>query len=716
MGHAISKAVKQKGKKAENPSWSGWIYLVKATWNRRYCRITDDKLYYFRDDSPSKGSRGWVSFLDMLAIVHLPFRHSDSTADVGKTSVVPFLLLTSTSTFIVGFATAAEKHEFADHLAAHHRIPVMPVVTEDWSIVQLNLSTKAMPPPSSSSASSSKPFQRLYLVFVGSGDLLFFAEGSILMDVVFRVRMLDMVNVVVEYDGAAGNGLVARLSPRSKGAMPTASPLDGPTIDIILPMDKAVRLEFDALPQYEKWRELLVDALEGDYTGSQFCQRQVVAARRKQVHRQQKLDAMKKKKKKQQQQQGRRHHFRASSAAAGRPTDVASESDDGSMIRDSMSRTASSVEYSECSGAALSEVDNRVDEAKALVRRAGASVPAKDGPSTVLPTKPWMDGADVPALDHSSATMAHQSTKAKRNKTTAATMDIMPPPAPHLTLHHGQDPATIPSKPPMRAPNNLPNEAPSDPRHEVLVDPRDLTVPSETTGQPMLALVGSGRRLREDLFASPRSSHRPSIVAAQPALVPASTFESKRASLLARLHHTSPATTYSPLSPKVQIAPSTVATTTFPAVAGMPISPRWLPAPAAAASAAVSSSEAQPPPPPPPRYHRRPSITSEAVQHDRQYRHRMLQQDFEKLQKSLLADDPKRAKRLARVIKACARAIDTLGALAMHPPEASSDNNTILPPQWTLPRSDRVVSGNWFTTDAPGGRRVRHWQPRQSRQ
>ncbi|RHZ25531.1 hypothetical protein DYB31_002157 [Aphanomyces astaci] len=472
---SISTAVKQKGKKAANPSWCGWIYLVKtsrrmqaATWTRRrYCRVTDDKLYYFRDDSPNKGSKGWISLLDMLAMVHLPFRRAttdNADDDTASTIILPFLLLSPTSTFIVGFDSDAQKQAFADHLASRHRIPVMPVVTEDWSIVQLALS----PTDRSSSTSS---FIRLYLVFVGSGDLLFFSKGSVLMDIVCRIRMLDMVNVLVAYDGAGGNGLTAKPAAAS-------SSLDGPTIDVVLPSNKLVRLEFDAVGQYEKWRELLVDALAGDYTGSQFSQRQAVAARRKQLHRQQKLDALKKKLRK----QGRRgrHHKQM-------PLESAVGSD---VKQTAASRSASSVDMSEWSGGGgLSDDDGHVDRV------------ASPTPTTGLDSQP----------------------------------------------------------------------------------------------------------LR----------------------------------------------------------------------------------------------------------HRRLSITTHALQLDRQHRHRMLQLDFEKLQTSLLANNPKRAKRLARIITACARAIDTLGALAMFPPH-DSDNAGVLPPQWTLPtvETGRVVSGDWFTTE-PGGRSiVRHWQPR----
>ncbi|RHZ18038.1 hypothetical protein DYB37_005517 [Aphanomyces astaci] len=511
MGQSISTAVKQKGKKAANPSWCGWIYLVKtsrrmqaATWTRRrYCRVTDDKLYYFRDDSPNKGSKGWISLLDMLAMVHLPFRRAttdNADDDTASTIILPFLLLSPTSTFIVGFDSDAQKQAFADHLASRHRIPVMPVVTEDWSIVQLALS----PTDRSSSTSS---FIRLYLVFVGSGDLLFFSKGSVLMDIVCRIRMLDMVNVLVAYDGAGGNGLTAKPAAAS-------SSLDGPTIDVVLPSNKLVRLEFDAVGQYEKWRELLVDALAGDYTGSQFSQRQAVAARRKQLHRQQKLDALKKKLRK----QGRRGRHHKQSAV-------------GSDVKQTAaSRSASSVDMSEWSGGGgLSDDDGHVDR--------------------------------------------------------------------------------------------------------VAFESITLASPTPTTGL---------------------DDH------------------------------------YSPLSPKVKVPEFESITLASPTpTTGLDDQPLR---------------------------HRRLSITTHALQLDRQHRHRMLQHDFEKLQASLLANNPKRAKRLARIITACARAIDTLGALAMFPPH-DSDNAAVLPPQWTLPtvETGRVVSGDWFTTE-PGGRSiVRHWQPRLSR-
>ncbi|RQM18985.1 hypothetical protein B5M09_005601 [Aphanomyces astaci] len=479
---------------------------------RKMCfgKVTDDKLYYFRDDSPNKGSKGWISLLDMLAMVHLPFRRAttdNADDDTASTVILPLLLLSPTSTFIVGFDSDAQKQAFADHLASRHRIPVMPVITEDWSIVQLALS----PTDRSSSTSS---FIRLYLVFVGSGDLLFFSKGSVLMDIVCRIRMLDMVNVLVAYDGAGGNGLTAKPAAAS-------SSLDGPTIDVVLPSNKLVRLEFDAVGQYEKWRELLVDALAGDYTGSQFSQRQAVAARRKQLHRQQKLDALKKKLRK----QGRRgrHHKQM-------PLESAVGSD---VKQTAASRSASSVDMSEWSGGGgLSDDDGHVE--RVAVEDEFASQGA------------WI--------------------------------------------------------------HNMPPLLPSTP-----------------------------------------SSH------------------------------------YSPLSPKVHVPDSITLASPTP----------------------TTGLDSQP------LRHRRLSITTHALQLDRQHRHRMLQHDFEKLQASLLANNPKRAKRLARIITACARAIDTLGALAMFPPH-DSDNAGVLPPQWTLPtvETGRVVSGDWFTTE-PGGRSiVRHWQPR----
>ncbi|KAF0683304.1 hypothetical protein As57867_024560, partial [Aphanomyces stellatus] len=109
--------------------------LLQTAWKRRFCRVANDKLYYFSGDSPSKGSKGWISLADVIAMVHLPFRRDP---DATPPQRVPFLMLMSASSCLVAFETEADKDAFSDHLADAHRIPVMPIVTEDWSIVQLD--------------------------------------------------------------------------------------------------------------------------------------------------------------------------------------------------------------------------------------------------------------------------------------------------------------------------------------------------------------------------------------------------------------------------------------------------------------------------------------------------------------------------------------------------------------------------------------------------
>ncbi|KAF0718397.1 Aste57867_1721 [Aphanomyces stellatus] len=658
MGHSISKAVQQKGKKPKNASWSGWIYIMKngllqTAWKRRFCRVANEKLYYFSGDSPSKGSKGWVSLADMIAMVHLPFRRDP---DATTPQRVPFLMLMSSSSFLVAFESEAEKDAFSDHLSDAHRIPVMPIVTEDWSIVQLD--TRKQP---------GQAFVRYFLVFVGSGDLLFFTDATA-MELACRVRMLEMKNVLVVYDAAGGNGVV--LSPRARAA--AAAKVDGPTMDIVME-DRTIRLEFDALTQYEKWRDLLVDALAGDFTGTRFQQRQVIATRRKLYQRQQKMDDLKKKRKTKKGGGAYRHTLHEEwsrsddNAYGGRATDV-------------MSRTSSAVDASEWSAVsseyAHEASDDMVSTTTKKKKKKKKERVAADESSDAATTD---GGKGATKKKKKKAVARHDDTEWSHVE--AIDMDA-------TTNHHV--PAAQPRDPPKA--NNA--------AHQVQVAP---VAESSTTKKPP--------RVRVDLFASSPIAAQPSVAppnapstdafeAKRQSLLarltdplpppprpvlppPLSTYEAKRQSLLARLGAAPPpASDYSSLSPKIQVPVSSLSFH----------------------STNVLSMDSRP---------RRTSTTSkkEGMQVDLQKRHEMLRRDFMSLQATM--GNGGQSKRLQRQIEACARAIDTLGALAMYPPPEEPSVPPILDLQRLQAQHGPLeVKGNWFTTEPRGGRRVRHWQRR----
>ncbi|CAK4071477.1 unnamed protein product [Aphanomyces euteiches] len=713
MGQSIAKAVQQKGKKATNPTWSGWIYLIKngllqstPVWKRRYCRVTNDKLYYFRDDSPSKGSKGWISLVDMIAMVHLPGR--------GENERVPFLLLATNTFLLVAFESVDLKNAFSDHLCEQHRIPIMPIVTEDWSIVQLD--TKKQP----------SMFVRYFLLFVGSGDLLFFTDGTA-MELVYRVRMVEMKNVHVVYDAAAGNGVV--LSPRSRAL--AAARIDGPTIDIVL-QDRTLCLEFDAMTQYEKWRELLVDALAGDYTGAQFQQRQVIATRRKHYERQQKLDDMKKKRKTKKTQRYSTTSFLPPDAFLSSRTTSAADPSEWSTVSDS-----SAHEYYTSDDNASTYTASTITKKKKSKKKRADTGEWSDTQSIVKSEKrkskaaekrnhvnsPTVEKTQVRDLQKKrtdtgewSDTQSSSKSERRRTKGTAKQENLISPavetPFSADILAQKQRADTgewsdtqssskserRKSKTKTKQENPVVDQQPqseatqlqhnqSSSREPVVEPPHDKSQGDVVAAKDPKPL--RRRRERIDLFASsPKNAtvfetKRSDLLARlstpnatpPPPPPPAkmSSFEVKRQNLLARL------TEYSPLSPKI----ATTATT------------------------ATSIQVDLTPPSPPPR--RRTSI-QKGLQLDLQKRHELLQKDFARLQQSMQGDE-RQKKRLQRQIDACARAIDTLGALAMFPPEEPSAP-PVLDAALLRLHGAVEVKGNWYTTELRGGPRVRHWKPR----
>ncbi|OQS04870.1 hypothetical protein THRCLA_02929, partial [Thraustotheca clavata] len=161
MGQSLAKAVDEKGRKVKDASWSGWIHiykigLIKRGYKRRYCRLDRDRLYYFADDKPKHTSKGCIHLHDVTGIAALPSHTQDQ---------LPVALITPAMVYMLVFESSAIKESLDKALRSS--IPRSAIVAEDWSIVQLE-----------HSQSKDTHFVRYYIVFVTSGDLLFFTDGD----------------------------------------------------------------------------------------------------------------------------------------------------------------------------------------------------------------------------------------------------------------------------------------------------------------------------------------------------------------------------------------------------------------------------------------------------------------------------------------------------------------------------------------------------------
>ncbi|OQR88116.1 hypothetical protein ACHHYP_07538 [Achlya hypogyna] len=682
MGQSLAKAVDDKGKRVKAPAWSGWVHiykngLLKSGYKRRFCRLDRDRLYYFKDERPKHTSKGCIHLHDVVGLASLP---SVTTPDAAIQ--VPVALVTPALVYMLGFEGPDTKAAFESALGP--AIPRSAIVAEGWSIVQLE-----------HGQSKDTHFVRYYLVFLTSGDLLFFTAGDCRF-LEARVRMVDLENVVVDYDTAAGNGVV--LSPRSRAR--AAATLASPAIQLVV-QAKVLSLEFDAKVQYELWRELLVDAAAGDYYGRAFLQRRLQEEQRKKYFRQAKLDDMLKKTKKLTKHKKQRQSLhdpwrpsasRASYSGATYDDDDPSEASGVSVV--SLASTTSSSRK----GPAASP--DETAKKKKKMKKEEVDAATDDGaPATISKKK-----KSKKTLEASDGRAAETATKTKKSKkgarppgndapmdglplqpATAAALALLPPAATDTPIA----PLKKPKKPKgssLEAAQTRASVAENAPPLQVLVEtpaptrrPLKVAVPavvlSAPTGEatsmvvapPPATAPAKASRVREDIFASPLSSP---------------TFEEKRQALLQRLQQD-----YSPLSPKVKVEPVAYV---------------------------------QEPVPAPSTRRRQRSVTADVVAVDRRtdlaQRHQMLQADFERLCARLSHDgqSTKQARRLGRQIRACAQAIDTLGGLVLFPPT----DDTLVPPilpmlssleLTELPLGTVDVQGNWYTLDQKGGRRVRRW-------
>ncbi|EQC27069.1 hypothetical protein SDRG_15079 [Saprolegnia diclina VS20] len=500
MGQSLAKAVDEKGKRVKNPAWSGWLHiykngLLKRGYKRRFGRLDRDRLYYFKDERPKHTSKGCIHLHDVVGIASLP---SYSAGD-GATLQLPVALVTPALVYMLVFEADDAKASFERALGA--TIPRSMIVAEDWSIVQLE-----------HGQSKESHYQRYYILFLTSGDLLFFTDGDCRF-LEARVRMLDLENVLVGYDSAAGNGVL--LSPRSQAR--AAATLASPSIQLVVHA-KVISLEFDAKTQYELWRELLVDAAAGDYYGRAFLQRRLQDEQRKKYQRQAKLDDMLKKTKKKIAKHRKQHRTSLKDPRVSH-SDVTYEGDDLSEVS-----TLSHASYE----SALSSTRSKASKSAAFpdTELVPADQPLKKSKKAAKPT------LDAPEAKPKKA-------KKRRDEALGDETKAQLPPA--------VDDSTRPLKPrkkPKKPKGVVLDEGPSgaitiapvsEPTPAAVVLPpapttAALAVPATA---PSRALVRTKNRVREDIFASPLTSP---------------TFNEKKQALLRRLQPD-----YSPLSPKVKV-------------------------------------------------------------------------------------------------------------------------------------------------------------------
>ncbi|KDO19438.1 hypothetical protein SPRG_15428 [Saprolegnia parasitica CBS 223.65] len=487
MGQSLAKAVDEKGKRVKNPTWSGWLHiykngLLKRGYKRRFCRLDRDRLYYFTDERPKHTSKGCIHLHDVVGIAALP---SYSAAGDDTTLQLPVALVTPALVHMLVFEAADAKASFERALGAN--VPRSMIVAEDWSIVQLE-----------HGQSKESPYVRYYIVFLTSGDLLFFTDGNCRL-LEARVRMLDLENVLVAYDSAAGNGVV--LSPRSQAR--AAASLASPSIQLVVHA-KVISLEFDAKTQYELWRELLVDAAAGDYYGRAFLQRRLQDEQRKKYQRQAKLDDMLKKTKKKISRH-KKQHLKDPRVSV---SDVTYDGDDLSEVS-----TLSHASYE----SALSSTRSRTSKS--------AGFPDAERPAMQKKSK-------------KAATTAADASEAKPKTTKKRRDEALGEEGKTPQLPPAADESTRPLKP--RKKSKKPKGVVLDAETSVVIAPvSEPTPPSAPTpsvlAAPATALVPKKNlnRVREDIFASPVTSP---------------TFAEKKQALLRRLQPD-----YSPLSPKVKV-------------------------------------------------------------------------------------------------------------------------------------------------------------------
>ena len=205
---------------------------MNKSWKDRYFCLESDRLYYSK--RPNKSSKGFIELNEATALCLLPHRPETEPIHRGH---IPLVICTSDRIWMLAFDNQTVCDTFIDAIRSspsRDAVPMRRVIIEDWAMVQYDSALR-------------RRWIRQFLVYLGSGDLLVFADGST-TELVYRVRMIDIQKVAATFDGAAGNGM---LSPRSRRER---------TVDQCLQVilkDRAISVEFDSTVQYEKWKLVL---------------------------------------------------------------------------------------------------------------------------------------------------------------------------------------------------------------------------------------------------------------------------------------------------------------------------------------------------------------------------------------------------------------------------------------------------------------------------
>lgn len=225
-------------------------------------------MYYFKH--PNRSSKGFIPLADATGLCLLPHRPETEPVHRGH---IPVVICTSKRVWMLAFDNLELCQSFVKAMQEYTDVQIKNVIIEDWAMVQPDKLRRR--------------WIRNYLVYIGSGDLLYFSDGAT-TEFIRRMRMVDVQRVIATFDGARGNGM---LSPKSQRERTVEQCLQ------LMLKDEIITLEFDSQAQYDKWKVILVDASAGDIGATHFLRMQRQAETRKKLERRRRTDKLRRRQK-----------------------------------------------------------------------------------------------------------------------------------------------------------------------------------------------------------------------------------------------------------------------------------------------------------------------------------------------------------------------------------------------------------------------------------
>lgn len=219
---------------------------VNKHWKLRYFMLVSNSLYYKKDIH--KRLRGKIDSLDtcqLCVLHHRPELENSSTLDI-----IPFVIRTDRRIWMLGFRNNTQQLEFVHHWPGN----VVQLITEDWVLVQYR--------------KKHNRWIRSYMVYIGSGDILLLKDGGT-MELLYWIKVADIVNTDFVFDGAVGNGMEER---------------KGKTVRLEVKQKVVVNIEFNSNRIYEKYKVILLGAMQGDVKANRYLKKvQQLKTRKKMV-------------------------------------------------------------------------------------------------------------------------------------------------------------------------------------------------------------------------------------------------------------------------------------------------------------------------------------------------------------------------------------------------------------------------------------------------